>query len=105
MKKRAREVISFYNDLFLAIREISRKVKEKGFVVFVVGNRRVKGVELPTDKICADFFIACGFDHIKTFVREISNKRMPDKNSPSNIPGRKSDTMKYEFVVVVRRKG
>jgi hypothetical protein len=28
---------------------------------------------------------------------------MPDKNSPSNIPGRKSDTMKYEFVVVLRK--
>jgi site-specific DNA-methyltransferase (cytosine-N4-specific) len=87
----------------LAIKEISRKVKEKGFVVFVVGNRKVKGIELPTDKICADFFISFGFNHMKTFVREISNKRMPDKNSPSNLPGRKSDTMKYEFVVVLRK--
>jgi DNA modification methylase len=104
-EKRAREVISFYYDLFLAIKEISRKVKGKGFVVFVVGNRKVKGIELPTDKICADFFISFGFNHIKTFVREISNKRMPDKNSPSNLPGRKSDTMKYEFVVVLKKKG
>jgi site-specific DNA-methyltransferase (cytosine-N4-specific) len=103
MKKEQEKLYPFYYDLFLAIKEISGKVKGKGFVVFVVGNRKVKGIELPTDKICADFFISFGFNHIKTFVREISNKRMPDKNSPSNIPGRKSDTMRYEYIVVLRK--
>jgi len=103
-EKRAREVFSFYADLFDAIGVISRKLKGKGVACFVVGNRRVKGLELPTDKISADFFERCGCEHHKTLVRAISNKRMPLQNSPTNIRGKKDTTMKYEYIVIVRKR-
>lgn len=102
-ERRAREVFSFYSDLFDAIRIISLKVKRGGHVCFVVGNRRVKGEELPTDKISADFFESNGFIHQKTIVRAISNKRMPIENSPTNVKGEKSSTMRYEYVVILRK--
>ncbi len=102
-KKRAKEVFSFYNDLFEAIKIISEKVKPNGFVCFVVGNRRVKGEELPTDKISADFFESFGFEHQKTIVRAISNKRMPVENSPSNIRGERDLTMRYEYIVILKK--
>jgi DNA modification methylase len=89
--KRAREVFSFYADLYGAIENISKKVKPGKHAVVVVGNRTVKGVELPTDKICADFFRQLGFVHIATSVREISNKRMP------------AGTMKHEYVVILQK--
>jgi DNA modification methylase len=102
--KRAKEVFSFYYDLYDAIKIISRKVKKNGYVCFVVGNRRVGGIELPTDKISADFFESQGFEHQKTIVREISNKRMPAQNAPSNIRGKKDFTMKYEYIVILRKR-
>jgi hypothetical protein len=89
--KRAREVLSFYADLYRAIENISKKVKPGKHAVVVVGNRTVRGVELPTDKICADFFRHFGFVHIATLVREISNKRMP------------AGTMKHEYVVILQK--
>jgi len=91
--KRAREVYSFYADLYRAIENISKKVKPGKHAVVVVGNRQVRGVELPTDKICASFFRHLGFVHTATLVREISNKRMP------------SGPMKYEYVVILRKSG
>jgi tRNA G10 N-methylase Trm11 len=103
-EKRAKDVYNFYADLYMAIENISKKVKLGKYVVIVVGNRRVKGVELPTDKICASFFSQFGFVHIITLVREISNKRMPSENSPSNIKGDKSRTMNYEYIVILQRK-
>lgn len=103
-EKRAKEVFSFYVDLYTSIQIIARKVKEKGFVCFVVGNRRVKGLELPTDKISADFFESQGFEHQKTIIRAISNKRMPVENSPSNIKGEKDFTMRYEYIVILKKK-
>jgi site-specific DNA-methyltransferase (cytosine-N4-specific) len=103
-EKRAKDVYNFYADLYRAIENISKKVKPGKYAVIVVGNRRVKGVELPTDKICASFFSQFGFVHIITLVREISNKRMPSENSPSNIKGDKSGTMNYEYVVILQRK-
>lgn len=102
-EKRGKEVFSFYVDLSNCISLISKKVKNKGYVCFVVGNRRVKGIELPTDKISADFFENEGFKHEKTLVRAISNKRMPAENSPSNIKGKKDSTMRYEYIMVLQK--
>lgn len=103
-EKRAREVFSFYNDLYNSIKIIARKVKKKGFICFVVGNRRVKGLELPTDKISADFFENQGYCHEKTIIRAISSKRMPIENAPSNIKGEKDFTMRYEYIVILKRR-
>jgi len=102
-EKRAREVFSFYSDLFKSVQIIAGKVRSKGFVCFVVGNRRVKGFELPTDKISADFFENQGFQHQETIVRAISSKRMPIENAPSNIKGEKDFTMRYEYIVILKR--
>lgn len=102
-RKRAKEVFSYYEDLYYSIRIISQKVKRDGLVCFVVGNRKVKGLELPTDKISVDFFSAEGFEHQITIIREISRKRMPHKNSPSNIRGIKDSTMKYEYIVILKK--
>jgi DNA modification methylase len=90
-EKRAKEVYSFYADLYMAIENISRKIKPGKYAVVVVGNRKVKGIELPTDKICTDFFSQFGFSHSITLIREISNKKMP------------AGTMKYEYVVILQR--
>jgi DNA modification methylase len=92
-EKRAREVYSFYADLYKAIENISKKIKPGKYAVVVVGNRTVRGVELPTDRICASFFRQFGFVHVATLVREISNKRMP------------AGTMKNEHVVILRKSG
>ena len=102
-EKRAKEVFSFYADLYSSIQIIAKKVKKDGFVCFVVGNRRVKGLELPTDKISADFFESQGFRHQQTIVRAISNKRMPVENSPSNVRGKKDLTMRYEYIVIIKK--
>jgi DNA modification methylase len=102
-KKRAKEVYSFYDDLFTGIKIISPKIKNGGVVCFVVGNRKVKGEELPTDKICVDFWESLGFEHEKTIVRAITNKRMPLENSPTNVKGVKDSTMKYEYIVILRK--
>ncbi len=91
--KRAREVHSFYADLYKASENIAKKVRPKKHAVLVVGNRWVRGVQLPTDRICVSFFRHIGFSHIATLVREISNRRMP------------SGTMKHEYVVILQKSG
>ncbi len=104
-EKRAKEVFAFYADLYTAIERIAPTVRPDGYVCWVVGNRRVKGEEMPTDKISADFFEALGFVHCQTYVRAISNKRMPAANSPSNVRGAKEVTMRYEYIVILQKAG
>jgi len=101
-EKRAFEVASFYSDLFSSITNVSKVVKECGYACYVVGNRKVKGVTLPTDIAVKDFFENFGFRHVNTFVRSIPNKRMPLKNSPTNITGALDNTMTHEYIVVMQ---
>ncbi len=101
--KRALEVSTFYKDYRNSINNISVKVKHNGIVAYVVGNRRVHDIELPTDEITKFFFEQNGFTHIETIVRNIPNKRMPSKTSPSNKTGEKVSTMNFEYIVVLKK--
>lgn len=102
-KKRFSEVISFLNDYSDSIRNIAPKVRKGGIACFVVGNRTVKGIQIPLDFFTAEIFENNGFKHIQTIIREIPNKRMPSKNSPTNQIGIKSSTMNNEFIVIMKK--
>ncbi|MBU4452405.1 MAG: site-specific DNA-methyltransferase [Nanoarchaeota archaeon] len=102
---RAKDVLSFYVDFNKCIAELNRVMKANGHLCFVVGNRTVKGVKIPTDKIITELFQAYGdYDHIKTYIRNIPHKRMPRINSPTNIKGNHAVTMNEEYVVILQKK-
>lgn len=102
-EKRAKEIASFYIDLYKSIENVTKVVRKGGYTCYVVGNRRVKGVELPTDDAIKSFFEFCEFTHVYTFTRSIPNKRMPAKNSPSNVAGKLDATMSKEYIVVMKK--
>ena len=101
--KRANEVVAFYLDYEKSINNVAKLIKKGGYVCYVVGNRKVKGESLPTDEITKDFFEKQKFKHIETIIRNIPNKRMPSKNSPSNIAGMTDNTMNNEYIVVLQK--
>jgi hypothetical protein len=101
--KRALEVSAFYNDLDNSIQKVAKSVRKGGKSVYVVGNRIVKNVQLPTDQFIAEKFEENGFIHLITYERALSNKSMPSKNSPTNVAGRTVNTMLFEYVVICEK--
>jgi hypothetical protein len=102
--KRVQEVLSFYEDFNHCVKEIDRVMKIDGYICFVVGNRTVKGVKIPTDEIIVELFKAQNtYDHIQTIIRNIPNKRMPSKNSPTNVIGKLESTMNEEYIVILKK--
>lgn len=101
--KRYYEVVSFLNDYWFSIQNVANTVRKGGVVCYVVGNRNVKGVQIPLDYFTAETFERCGLHHITTLVREIPNKRMPSKTSPTNVSGMKVDTMSNEYIVILEK--
>jgi len=101
--KRALEVSAFYNDLDNSIQKVAKSVRKGGKSVYVVGNRIVKNVQLPTDQFIAEKFEENGFRHLITYERALSNKSMPSKNSPTNVAGRTVNTMLFEYVVICEK--
>lgn len=103
-EKRAREVLSFYEDFDKVVIQLNRVIAKNGYVCFVVGNRTVKGINIPTDKIMSEMFMAHGnYKPVEKHTRAIPNKRMPSLNSPSNKPGEKVTTMCNEYIFVLQK--
>lgn len=103
-EKRAEDVRNFFNGYYNVMRNVVNNLEKKGRVCFVVGNRNVKGYQIPMDQITASFFEEMGLVFEGIFVRDILNKVMPSKNSPSNKVGVKVKTMANEYIVIFNKK-
>ncbi len=101
--KRALEISSYYFDLEKSIKEVSYSIKKNGISIYIVGNRIVKDIQLPTDQFIAEKFEENGFSHLFTYERQLGNKIMPLLNSPSNRAGEKRNTMTKEFIIVCKK--
>ena len=101
--KRGSEVASFFVDYRRSVKNVASVVKPGAYICYVVGNRTVRGRRIPTAETTAAFFEMSGFNHQETFRRNIPNKRMPHRNSPTNVPGKLGNTMNNEFIIVCRK--
>ncbi|MCS6949152.1 MAG: DNA methyltransferase [bacterium] len=104
-RRRAKQVRAFYDDFSLCFTEITRVCRQGAKACFVVGNRTVKGVKIPTDAILVEMAEGFGWRLVETFERRIPNKRMPLQNSPSNVPGERGETMTREHIVILEKQG
>ena len=102
---RYRQVEAFFTDYENIISVTAPIVKLGGYAIFIVGNRTVRNVNIPLDVITYKMFEKYGFEHITTYVRNISNKRIPatikiplTDTSTTTIP-----TMKHEYIVIMKK--
>ena len=102
-EKRVKDVISFYIGLNDCLDRAYKILKPKKYFCIVIGNRLVKQVRIPTDFIIAELAQKIGFTCEDIFVRNIPGKRMPIKNSPTNIAGELEETMTKESIVILRK--
>jgi SOS regulatory protein LexA len=100
---RAKDVLSFNIGLNECLKQAHRILKPKKYFCLVIGNRLVKQVRIPTDFIIAELAEKIGFTCEDIIVRNIPGKRMPIKNSPTNIVGALEETMNKESIVVLRK--
>ncbi|KPV61890.1 MAG: Modification methylase MjaII [Candidatus Bathyarchaeota archaeon BA2] len=102
-EKRAADVKSYFVDIEECLDKIYKVVKNGGHACFVLGNRTVNRMKIPTDEIIVELGSRYGFDHVATFHRRIPSKRIPWKSSPTNIPGQKVETISKENIIVLRK--
>ncbi len=102
-EKRALDILSFYIDLDKCLKSITKHMKVNSYQFWVVGNRTVRKVTLPTDKIISELGMQYNLKTVAIIPRNISNKRMPRENSPTNKKGKKVATMNTENIVILRR--
>jgi len=98
---RAKDVYSFFYDLDKCLEQISQVLKpNKSHCCFVVANRTVRRIRIPTDQIIIELAEKYGFRYKHTIPRTIVKKAMSSKNAPENIRHNAGETMKHESVIV-----
>lgn len=102
--RRAADVASFFRDYQLSISNVATVLRTSGTACYVVGNRTVRGITIPMDEITVAIFKRNGFEFVSSHARNIPNKRMPYANSPTNVAGATSPTIRRETVIVCEKK-
>ena len=101
---RSKQVKAFYVDFCKSLKHMATYLRTGGFACIVIGNRRVKGMELPTDIITCELAQEYGLEPLQIIVRNIPNKTMPLRNSPTNVPGATEATMVKEYIVILKKE-
>lgn len=101
--ERAKDVEAYFADFHECLKQIARVLKHGGHACFVVGNRTVKRIRIPTDRIIIELGNSLGLEKIALYYRRIPSKRMPWKNAPENVAGMKSETIANESIIILKK--
>ncbi len=101
---RLNDVMSFYYDLDMCLKNGAYYLKRNKHFVLVTGSRVVKLIKLHTDLIIAELAEHYGMELTAIFYRNIENKRMPSKVSATNVIGEHAPTMTRESIIVLRKQ-
>ena len=100
---RTKDVYSFFYDFDECLKEISKNlVPRKSHCGFIVANRTVRRVRIPTDQILVELGKKYGFKVEQIIYRNIPNKSMPTRNAPENITNETGATMTRESVIMMK---
>ena len=103
-RKRAKDTENFMIDLYLSIKEMGRVLKKGAFSCIVIGNRAVRTIRVPTDKIIREMCNDLSIKYKTTLYRNIPSKTMPTR-SKFLINGKTKwiDTMSKESIVILQK--
>lgn len=99
---RAEDAMDFVRDYYEVMKEVAKILKSDQPAVWVVANRTMSRVNIPTHLITRELCEHLGYEHDVTLPREIPSKTLPWENAPENVPELKGDLMANENIVVLR---
>lgn len=98
---RDKDALNFFSDFYAVLQQSARVVKKNQPIVWVVSNRTMSRVKIPTQRITRELCKSIGYAHHKTVPREIPTKTLPWKNSPENVEGETGNLMADENILIL----
>lgn len=100
--EKAKKIASFTIDFESAFIEMARVLKQDGYMILTVGNRRVHNKVIELNKIIYELSEVYNLKVIYECTRNISNKRIPSKVSTIKNNGAVS-SIKKEYIIIIRK--
>lgn len=97
------DAINFFEDYYQVMKECNRVLKPGQPIVWVVANRTMSRVNIPTHIITKELCEDIGLEFITNIPRSIPNKTMPLKNAPENIENESGELMSDENILVMKK--
>ena len=98
---RADDALEFFTDYYAVMEQVGRVLKPGHPVAWVVANRTMSRVNIPTHLITKELCERIGFEQHHLLAREIPTKTLPWENAPENTPGVTGELMANENIVVM----
>jgi len=99
---RADDAMVFVRDYYEVMKEVAKILKPGQPVAWVVANRTMSRINIPTHLITRELCEHIGYEHEVTLPREIPTKTLPWENAPENVEGVKGELMANENIVILR---
>lgn len=99
---RDEDALDFFKDYYAVMDEVNRVLKPNKPIAWVVGNRTMSRVSIPTHIITKELCEQLDMTFVENIPRGIPNKTMPLQNAPENISGVDGDLMSDENIVIMR---
>ena len=82
--KKSTEVENYFADMLESFMEMKRVLKKGGKAAIVIGNTKIKGVNVLNAEVFQEQFINIGFKTCEIIHREIPSKMLPSTRDPKN---------------------
>ncbi|MBX7173905.1 MAG: site-specific DNA-methyltransferase [Pyrinomonadaceae bacterium] len=108
--KYAREIAKYFNDMFDVSKEMFRILKPGGTACLVIGNTKLKGVEITSAQAFMEMFLLSGFEMSKVIKRQITRKLIPtirDKDTGKFTTlgdENKQEVYPEEYIIIAKKK-
>ena len=96
--KKSIEVQNYFADMLESFIEMKRVLKKGGRAAIVIGNTKLKGVEILNAEVFKEQFEKIGFKTHKIIHREIPSKMLPSTRDPKTGKFTKADNSKKTLV-------
>lgn len=100
---RATYMGQFFDGMSSALQVMRNTLESDGVCCLIIGNRRIRGIEIPTARIIEELACQVGFRLEYRHIRRVSNKVMPYATKPWNASGKDATqpTINSESILVL----
>jgi len=107
-KRLAKAVRTYFEDMQLSFEEMDRVLKDGGVVSIVIGNTKLKGVEIKNAEVFAEMFMDMGYELEKVVKRPIPGKNLPTTRDPktgkfTSVKDGHVKVYPHEFILFLRK--
>lgn len=102
-KEKHSKIINFVEDYKEVFELMVSKVKQGGYIIITLGNRKVDNIKVPFDEVNIELANSNKMKLIQKLSRDIVNKRMAGKVSNVENVG-SVESMKEEYILIFRKE-